>query len=237
MRQQFLQSIADVIPGCPEEGQNNWRNDRIAASVGYSGITRYNPVPDKPNLPSDQRKEANIQIGLMKIGMPPTITGSQNATTFAAAFIEAGSQALESLKKGADPQEVLSFLTLDGAAAHAHLQRMAGDPLRKAVLDKLTEQWQKMATLTDRLKKMVQQQAQQKKQQQQKTQGAMTDAQIKQGKFLLDASIKSDTHQQKMKRENQRHAMDSAGARQRMAISDATAASDIHRSNLKAFSE
>jgi hypothetical protein len=135
MRQQSLMGLQGVVMGCPEDGQNNWRNDVIAAYSGQNAVSRYNPPPGSTKLATDQRERANTQIGLMKLGQQATITSSQNATTFAGAFLDACISALQSVQKGADPKEVVGFLELAAPAAQAHIKRMINDPMRKQIAE------------------------------------------------------------------------------------------------------
>jgi hypothetical protein len=230
MRQQTVQTLTSVIGRCDEQGQDAWLNDYIASHAGQAAVKRYNPKPTAMKLANDQRERAMNQVAGMKVGLPPTISGSQNALTFAGVFLHASVEALKSVQKGADPKEVLSFLNLSGPATAAHIKRMENDPLRKDVVDELVKQWKHLSTLVDRLKKLVQQQDQKQKGQQQKTQGAMSDAQIKIMKTRGELQLKSQKQQHAM-------ALKTAATRQNLAINDARTASEIHNNRLRAFRE
>jgi hypothetical protein len=237
MRQQSLMGLQGVVMGCPEDGQNNWRNDVIAAYSGQNAVSRYNPPPGSTKLATDQRERANTQIGLMKLGQQATITSSQNATTFAGAFLDACISALQSVQKGADPKEVVGFLELAAPAAQAHIKRMINDPMRKQIAEALLERWQQVAKLTDRLKQQIQQSADEQKAQQAKQQQAMSDEQIKQQQAEHGMQLKTAKTQHQLQERNVRTQADladkAARTRQDLAISDATAAAEIHERMLK----
>lgn len=231
LRKSSLGEMASLVPGLPEEGQNNWKNDMIAATCGQRSVSRYNPPKKASKLPSDQNFMALEGISMMKNGIPPIITSSQNPLTFAAAYLNAGTQALESVKQGADPKTVLAFLKLCGPAILAHLKRFAKDPLRQQVWQQIFKQWKKLAELTDHLKKMVQQFDKQQQAQRQKTQQAMTDEQIATAKLQGEEARKNAKLKAQLGR-------DAVKTRSQLAIADATAASNIHRQNrIAAFQE
>ncbi len=175
MRQQVVQGMASVIGRCSEDGQNNWLNDYIAAHAGQNAVDRYNPQPTSSKLATDQRERAMNQVTGMKVGLAPTITASQNATTFAGVFLQACVSAIQSVQQGADVSEVVQFLELAAPAAQAHIKRMSGDPLRQDVAKALMDRWTQVAQLTDKLKAQLQQQAEQKKAQAAKQQPASAD--------------------------------------------------------------
>jgi hypothetical protein len=220
-----------LISGFSEEGKTNFTNDVIAATCGQKSVTRYNPLKKRSKLPSDQEAMAMLQVAAMKIGTPPTITSSQKALTFAGVFLSACAQALQSLKQGANPVEVLHFLDLCGPAVLAHLKRIANDPLRKPTVEQMMDQMQRMMELTDELRKMIQKKQQQQKLQQQKTQQAMSDEALAARKLQGEEMRKNI----KLKAQLQR---DAVKTRSQLVIADATAASNIHRQNrLAAFKE
>jgi hypothetical protein len=167
---------------------------------------------------------------MMKTGMAPPITSSQNPLTFAATFLNAATQALNSLQQGADPHEVLSFLHLAGPGILAHLKRFANDPIRKPIFGQMMKQWKQLGAVTDKLAKQVQQMDQQKAQQAQ----AMQQAQSDQGVKMFKAASAA-----KLSEAKARHAMalKEASTRHQLALSDAQAASNVHRANLQALSQ
>jgi hypothetical protein len=224
LRKGSLAELTDMVPGLSEEGQNNWKNDRIAATCGLRSVQRYNPAKKASKLPSDQNFEALVGVTMMKVGVPPIVTSSQNALTFAATYLTAATQAMQSIKQGANPVEVLKFLELCGPAILAHLKRFQKDPLRHQAWQQIFEQWKKLGQLVDKLKAMVAQQQQKQKEQQQKTQQAMTDEQLAQRKLQGEEARKNA----KLKAQLQR---DGIKTRSQLAIADATAASNIHRQN------
>jgi hypothetical protein len=231
LRKSSLSEMAGMVPGLPEEGQNNWKNDMIAAVCGQRSVERYNPAKSASKLPNDQHFMALEGVSMMKTGIPPIVTKGQNAVTFAGVYLTAATQAMESVQKGANPTEVLKFLELCGPAILAHLKRFAKDPLRQQVFKEMLDQWKRLGAVTDKLKKQVDQQMQKQKEQQAKTQAAMSDQEIKAMKVKGDLQLKA------MKTKAQ---LEERGVRtkQDLALADARTASEIHRSNrLAAFKE
>jgi hypothetical protein len=219
MRKVSVDSLMPVVGSLPEEGRNNWLKDKIAAEAGQSAVTRYFPERDQ-KLASDQQSEAAQWVGTMKTGVPHIITSSQSAPVYAATFISAGVQALQSLQQGADPMEVLAFLDVIGPAAMAHLQRFSQDQLRAELYAKLLEQWQSMSAVTDDLRQQVQQMQQQRQAQAQATQQAMTQEQIAMAKFQGDEARRNAKAQQALQQKAESHM-------QKLALSDASTASNI----------
>lgn len=231
LRKSSLAEMGSLVPGFPEEGQNNWKNDMIAATCGQRSVQRYNPSKKPGKLPSDQQFMALEGIAMMKVGVPPIVTSSQNALTFAAAYLNAGVQALQSVQKGANPAEVLKFLHLCGPAIMAHLKRFEKDPMRQQAFKAISEQLKQLSAATDKLGKMVQQKAQQQKQLQQQQQQQLTDEKLKAEKIKGDLALKKQKQDATLGMQFQKH-------RQNLAIQDATAASNIHRQNrIAAFSD
>lgn len=237
MRKQAVDAVGAVVSSLPEDGRNNWINDKIAAEAGQAAVARYNPVKSQRKMATDQQIEALHWVGDMKVGVPFVTASSQNPVTFAATFMSAATQAINSLQQGGDPHQVLAFLQICGPAIAACLSRFGQDPTRKAVHDKLMQQWKQLAMLTDKLQAAMQKQAQQQKEQQQKTQSAMSDDQIKTAKARADISIKQAKTQAQLKQSQEKHALANAQKIQQMKIADATAASSIHISRMKAFAD
>jgi hypothetical protein len=230
MRKAAVDGIGAYMGSMPEEGRQNWLNDKIAAEAGQEAVSRYNPKLPKKDLASEQQFEALEGVTMMKVGVPPIPTSSQNPLTFAGVYLTAATQALQSLQKGADPMQVLNFLELCGPAILAHLKRFAKDPLRRQAFKEILKQWQQLTRITDNLKRQVMAQQKKMQAQKQKTQQAMSDQQIKMMQLQGDLQVK------RMK--TQAQIQDRAiRTRQDLAIGDARAASDIHRNNMRAFME
>jgi hypothetical protein len=230
MRQQTLQTIGQYIQRAPEQGQQAWFDDFIAAQAGQSAVDRYNPKSKMSQLVADQKERAGNQITGMRAGKPADFSPSQNAITFAGVYLQACTQAIQSVQKGADMKTVVAFLSLCGPAAAQHIQRLKGDPARAEVGHMLEEQLKKVGKITDELKKRLQKQAEQQKMQQKKTQSALTDDQIKTRKLIGDEKRKNAKTQFQIQR-------DKLKTQSSLAIADATAASQIHLNRLRAFRE
>lgn len=231
LRKSSLSEITPLVPRMPEDGQNNWLNDMIAATCGQKSVGRYNPQKRQSELPSDQTFMALEGVGMMKLGIPPVVTSSQNAVTFAGTYLTSAVQALNSVQKGGNPMEVLKFLGLAGPAILAHLKRFAQDPLRKPVFQKMFQQWKQLGAATDKLKGIVQKQQQKQQQLRQQQQEQLSDEALKAQKIRGELTLKKQKQDATLAMQAQKH-------RQNLAIQDATAASNIHRQNrIAAFSD
>jgi hypothetical protein len=237
MRKMAVDGITPIVGSLPEDGRQNWLNDKIAAEAGQHAVSRYNPPQQQQRLATDQQAEALQWVAAMKVGVPPVVTSSQNAITYASTFLAAGVQALQSVQQGADPLEVLKFLGICGPAIHAHLQRFANDPTRKMAYDTMNQQWMQLAKLTDQLKAMVAKKQQQGVRQQVKTQQAMTDEQLKNMQVQADIQRKNARNQTQLQIMQSKAANQRALTQQQMALEDASTAAEIHRKHMQAFSE
>lgn len=224
LRKAALAEMTQIVPGLPEEGQQAWKDDMIAATCGQKSVSRYNPKKTPSKMPSDQNFMALEGVSMMKVGIPPIVTSSQNPVTFASTYLNAGVQALTSVQKGADPNEVLHFLELCGPAILAHMKRFANDPLRRNVFVQMLAQFKQLAKLTDTLKKQVQQMQKQRQAQMAKTQQVMSDQQLHGVKVMGDLALKSKKQDAQLAMQRQKHD-------QNLAIQDAQAASQIDREN------
>lgn len=236
MRQNILTALAPYVQG-NEEGMGNWRDDLIAAHAGQSAVSRYAPKRTQNKLASQQQFDATEAVAMAKLGIPAPIVGTQNAMIFAATFLKAATDSLNSVQQGSDPKEVLAFIQICGQSAAAHLKRMESDPLRKQMIAPLEDQLKRLGAATDKLKAMVQKAAQQQKAQQGKTRQAMTDEQLATRKLLGDEQRKNAKLQFQLKRDAAKTKMQLDTGKQNILLQDARTAADIHRNRLKAFQE
>lgn len=259
MRSQSITNLLGIAGSLPEDGRSNLIRDKIASEAGQSAVPRY--FPDKPvnNIQTDQQAEALQWVACMKVGVPAVVTSTQNPVTYAATFLKAATDSLQSLQQGGNPAEVLQFLHTIGPCIIAQLQRFATDKTRKPVFDTIMAQWKQLAAATDKLQAVVDQQAQQQQSQQAKTQAAMTDQQLKAQATqasIADKNAKTaaQIQQSAAKHEQQlRHKEESAAlqrqqalqsmqleqqeAQQTLATSDASTASDIHLSRAETIAK
>lgn len=236
MRKQAIDSLFPIAGSLPEEGRVNLLTDKIAAEAGQGAIERYYPKKAEVQA-TDQQAEALLWVGAMKVGVPPVVTSSQNALTFAATFMKAATDAVNSVKQGADPMAVLSFLHLAGPAIAAQLKRMSNDPTRQQPMQVLMKQWQQLAQITDQLQAQVQRQQEQQKAQQQKTQGVMNDLQLKNAKTKSDIELKQEKAKAQLEQSAAKHQLQLAAGVQKIHLADATTAAEIHRNRLKSFAD
>jgi len=238
MRKQALDTLWITMgQSLPEEGRDNLIADKIAAEAGQSAVERYYPTKVTSKMPTDQEAMATVWVGIMKEGVPPKITSSQNAITYANTWMQAASQAAASLKQGADPMEVFQFLHVIGPAILAQLKRFGQDKTRQALLKQMLKNWKQLTKVTDDLQKHIQQAQQQKQQQNGKTQQAMSDAQLKAAKVKNDIQLKTVKTRAQMAQSEQKHRMKLAHETQDMALQDASTAAEIHRNRLKMFQQ
>jgi hypothetical protein len=236
MRKSAIDSLFMVAPSLPEEGRDNLISDKIAAEAGQEAVRRYYPKAAQ-KMPSDQQAEATQWVAAMKIGVPPIITSSQNATTYAATFLAAATTAVQSLQQGGDPADVLKFLMVAGPAIAAHLKRIEQDPMRQQVYEKMQEQWQQLAQMTDRLKAVVQKNQQAMKKQKERTGQVLSDQQLKMLKTTSDIKLKETKTRAQMQQSAQKHGQKLQQGAQEMVLKDASTASEIHRNRLKSLNE
>lgn len=236
MRKSAIDSIFPIAGSLPEDGRANLIDDKIAAEAGQYAVERYNPKKAQ-TLPTDQQAEALQWTAAMKVGVPPVVTSSQNPVTYAATFLKAGTDALQSLQQGGNPMEVLTFLEICGPAIAAQLQRFAQDPTRVQVHQAITQQWEQLAKTTDQLKQHIQQQQEQEKAQQQATQQTMNEEQLKQAKTQNDIQLKTAKTQQQLKQSEEKHQQRMQQAAQNMALKDATTAHGLKINQVKTAAE
>lgn len=247
MRKAAIDSLFMVAGALPEEGRSNLIADKVAAEAGQAAVERYYPRK-QPVAASEQQAEATQWVGVMRAGVPAVVTSTQNATVYATTFMAAAVEAVKSLQMGAQPQEILKFLSVIGPAIAAQIRRLAQDPTREQVFKQLTEQWQQLGAISDKLKGLVQRMEEGKQAQRQKTQEAMSDQQIKQLKVGTDIALKTaktkaqlaqsrEKQQAKLAEQRQAHGAALTEKAQGMVIKDATASADIRRADEVARAE
>lgn len=226
-----MDRLMSRFPLYDEAGKHKLLEDVTAADVGYSLMRRYVPSFETRGVPTEQHGEAQQSVALLKLGIDPLIYPRQDAVIYAQTYIQAAAEAAASLQQGANPLEVFNFLNVAGPAIQKQLARIAQDPTRKQIFDALTEQWKKLAQITDKIGQQLQRQMQQNGQQQQKQAQVMNDQQLKQMTAQADMQRKNvkagvDIDLKRRKSE-QAMASNAAKTRQGMALSDAKTANDI----------
>ncbi len=233
MRKQAIDSLFSIVGSLPEDGRTNLINDKIASEAGQSAVNRYNPKKLTSQLASDQQAEALQWVASMKVGVTPVVTSSQNAVTYSATFLNASQQALNSLKSGANPMEVVKFLDIAGPSTAAQLQRIKTDPTRQEIYKVMMQQWEQIASLTDQLKQGIQKQQEAQAQQQQATQQALSNEQIKEKQAQADIQIKATKTSAQLQQAQEKHQLKMAQGVQSIALKDAQTASQIRLEHKK----
>lgn len=232
-RRQALEFLMGMVAMFPESGRDNLIKDVVAGRAGQFSVARYYPSSPANQRASDHHAFAMSQVADMKVGVAPIITPTQNPIIYAQTFIQAATQALESLEAGANPVEVLAFLELAGPAAAAHLKRMVGDKSREQAVKLLTKQWMQIAQLTDQLREQITAQQENAQMEQQKrmaesqeaadvSAGTDPDSQIKFARAGQDLKIKDTKAAQLLQQKDQKF-------RQQLAIKDADNAANLLR--------
>lgn len=207
-----------------EAGKHKILEAVTASDVGYSEMRRFVSRFELRGEPTEQHVEAQQSVALLKLGIMPLIVPRQDAVIYATVWLQAAAEAAGSLKEGANPSEVFSFLQTTGPAIRKQLDRIVNDPTRKDIYAALEKQWKQLAQIADKIGQRLEQQMQQRQQQQAQMQqqaaqqnGAMAlKARELDGKLLLqDRKTQAALRQKQAKHE------------QGMAIADSKAASDI----------
>lgn len=230
MRQQVIAGLMPFFGRFPDAGQNNFLNDAIAANAGQTAVGRYNPQSKISQVSGDQRERAGNQVVGMKNGKPADYSLSQDHLIFASTYINACTQAIGTIQKGANPQQVLAFVELAAPAALSHVKKLSGDPLRKQFAVEFEKQIKRIGAMVDKLKKMMADKSKQAQAQQKKTQDVMSDQQIKAYKVKGDLALKTAKLKHSM-------AVKDATTRQNLALNDARTGSEITLNHYRALSE
>lgn len=242
IRQSVTTSLLAIIGRLPETGQQNLIDDFIASHAGQAAVSRYTMARKTPSImEGDQHERAMNQVADAKLNIMPVFSPSQNPVIFATTFLQAASQALESLQQGADMAEVIQFLNTIGPGIQLHIQRMASDPTRKQIAAALGQQAQKIAAITDQLKDQIAQQMEQQQQQQKKTQEALSDQQLRemetQSKIQdRDAKTAAALKDKELKTKQELAIKDSRASHE-MNISQAKTLHEIEMNRLKALAD
>lgn len=243
MRKQALQETFPVMSRLPEDGQEHLIRDYIAATSGQYMVDRYYPRNKVSRMVQDQLVGATDQVAGMKVGVPAVFSPSQNPLIYAQTFIQAASQALESLTK--TPPEalletssrVLAFLELAGPAVAMHLKRMEGDTTRKEAIGVLEKQLKDLAQATDQLRERVKQGFQKQAEEQQRLkqeQAAVTsDGQIALMKAQNQGQIKQQNAALTGRLKTEKAALDAQLKVQDAGLKDALTSASITRETAK----
>lgn len=236
MRQQNLEFLLGIVAMLPEIGRENLVADVIASRAGQVMVKRYFPMPaGDQQVNTDHHALATLQVGAMKEGIAPVVTGTQNSLVYAQVFLHAAAEAVAAAAQGqADPAQALAFVHLAGPAIAKHLQKLQADPSRKQAFEALKEQFKRLSQMADALtQRYQQQQAQAQKGQQ--TQ--MRAAAIQQGHDpdtqLKAAETKAKIDQSWLKT-RESLAQKDMKTRQALALNDAKTAHGIKLDEAKA---
>lgn len=239
MKQQAFGRLLGMAGMMPEEGRANLVRDAIVAEAQNQGSgERYYPMKAITDLPDDHEALAVLENAAMKQGSPALVTGTQNHVIHGTTHIRAVAQALTTLQQGADPEVVLAFADMVMPHTWAHIEKLAQDPTRKREVKGLTEQFQELAALVDKLRKKVDGDRQAKAERQAEmeaaaakaqaiTNGADPETQILAARTGVELQMKGQKHEQAMTIKAQMAEQKAQAAAQKLAISDALAAAEV----------
>lgn len=224
LRQQTVLQTAQFVPMLNEAGRQAWLDDAIAVMAGTESVARWNPKMTASPEIQNQAAEAQQGIALMKVGIEPMATPTQNAVVVATVYLGAAAQALQSITQGGNPMEVYGFLQIALSAIGKQLQRVSQDPTRQQAFKALEEQFMELGKQMVQLQQFIQKQQQQAQRQQmqmkQRQQEVMTNGRLDQ--FELDNKLRMQQEKTdamiRLKEEKQR---------QSLQLSDASTASNI----------
>jgi len=236
LRKSAIDSLLPYAGALPEVGRQRLMEDKIAAEAGQSSVARYYPTAPQTTATA-QEVEAVQWTGVLKVGVPCPVGSDQNPAVYAGTFLGAAMAAIQSLKTGADPGEVLKFLETAGPSIAAQLKRLSQDPTRQNVFQMLSEQFKELTGIVDKLKGLAAKAGQMRQEQAQKTQATMTDQQLKQLKATSDIQIKQAKTGAQMQQSADKHRLKIAQAIQDLTIKDALSSAEIQRDRLKLEAE
>jgi hypothetical protein len=213
------------IPLYDEDGRRKILEDITKMDVGPALARRYIRPDATPSREiQEQAAEAQQNVAVMKTGLEPMVTPSQNPVVFAQVYLIAANQALKSIPQGGNPLEVYGFVQIAGTAIGKQLQRIAQDPSRKQVFAALEKQWMELGKETMQLKQVIQKQQQQAKKNQarlqERQQQVMSDAELDRFEVMHKTRLQDTKAQSDMARKDQKQ-------RQQLAIADANASTGI----------
>lgn len=240
MRQQAVSATMQLVPMLPEAGRSAWLEDAVAILANETMARRWLPKPMMPGNAEDHAAYAGLENIVMKNGVAPERTKTQNDAIHLAVHVKAMDSAAGTVQQtqGESGPEVLQFLHTVGPHAAVHLQALGGDPARADMVKEFTKHLKELEKLAGDLQKHIEQQAKQQQQAAQAQQragaiqnGSDPETMIHAAQAQADAKVKDfkAQHAAQMKEMKTRHDMQmkEATTQQGLAISDAEAASRI----------
>lgn len=227
LRQQAMMQLIQTSQLNPSAaGRENIYRDLVASLAGQMMVERYVPEITSHEA-TDQAAIAQLQVAAARTGVAPVVSPNQNSAVFMDAFVSAAAQALGTLEKGGNPQDIYNFIELIGPAAMQHLELLKQDPRNKKMVAQLEKAWKQIAQAHDKLGQQLQQMAQQQAQQQQMQRRAAaarngTDPEL----ALKAAQAGADNRRKDTKLANDMRRKDTQ-VRQKLAIADITTATKI----------
>lgn len=238
VRQQSLEFLLGILAMLPESGRAALIRDVIAARAGRVMVNRYYPDPVTTPDVQDQTAQAMLENAALVQGAPLIVTDTQNHAIHSATHIGAMESAVQSIEMGAQPGDVLTLLQAGLQHTGQHVEAMANDPSRKALVQQFSNQLKVLSQTAGQIQSALQQQAAEAQQQQMQQQAAMDDAQLKQMKLdndMRNKNAKTEFQiQDKARKSDFDIALKARNAAVDTALKDARTAADIALSTQKA---
>lgn len=179
MRQQSLEFLLGIAGTLPQSGRDNLVRDVIASRAGQHSVNRYFPIKIDDSKQQDQAAFAMVQVGAMKDGVPAIVTETQDHMLFIQIFLNAATEAVQSVSQGANPMEVIRFVELAGHAIAEHMRALSSDKSRSQEVKAIEQQLRKLGAAVDTIKKQMRNGANGQAQQGQRQAQVMNDEQLK----------------------------------------------------------
>jgi hypothetical protein len=222
LRSQTLADLIQMAGMLPEAGRLNLIKDYFAAKVGQAMVSRYIPEGEMSSKEQDQAAMAMIENGIIKDGIAPIVTSTQDHFIHAHTHIQFGGDSVKAIEK--DPSVIHDVAALlAGICQHTeqHVQVMMMDPTQKQKATDLEGQLKQLEQITQQ----VMQQAQAASQDQQQAQAMTSKEQMAQQAFQMDQQRKNASVQADIERKNKK-------ADQTMVLADAKTAAALKRSGV-----
>lgn len=147
----------DIVPMLPEDGKQKWLEDVVTMIHGPEKTKDYAP---RQHIPDNDDWAASVENEMFANGRTPVISSGQNDVIHlhshsadAQEFLGPTAQAIENGDK-VDPAAMQKALTYVQAASpnwQQHLQRLEGDPTRRAEGKMFADQFQSIVSFSGKL--------------------------------------------------------------------------------------
>lgn len=246
MRQQKLQQLFPLLHAFPVQGQSNYLDESISASMGPDKIDLFNP---KTHIPQEDDSVAAAENGCIAAGSTPIVASGNNNVVHIQIHLQDVAQRMQPIQQqmdagqDVDPQTLqtaYAYLQIMGPHLEQHMAPLLKDPLRKPLADQFEGQIRQLVSFNGKLRsaiisahKAAQIQAQDHinatalgELDQAKLQSAQQKMAIQADKWQTDKTIKIDKAQTSAR-------LDAFKTLHSTTLDDASTAADIRRQNVQ----